>query len=136
MYDKIIVPTDGSDIAMKGVKEGLNLAKSLNKPATAVHVIEIGDIKMSENMEKTLRKGAEATLEDVEKVAGELGVKLEKKIFKGSPYRKITEYAGKDDIIYISSHGRSGFRELFMGSTTERVVKKANCTVAIVKGGF
>ena len=136
MYDKIIVPTDGSEISMKGVKEGLNLAKALNKPATAIFVLEVGDIKMSENLEKTLRKGAEKTLSDVEKAADEIGVDLEKKILKGVPYKKITEFAGEDDIIYISSHGSSGFRDLFMGSTTDRVVKQANCTVSIVKGGF
>ncbi|MFO7792064.1 MAG: universal stress protein [Candidatus Saliniplasma sp.] len=136
MYQKIIVPTDGSEIAMKGVKEGLNLAKALDKPATAIYVLEVGDIKMSENVKDTLKRGAEKALQEVEEIADELGVELEKKIFKGAPYEKITEYAGDDDIIYISSHGSSGFRELFMGSTTDRVVKRANCTVSIVKGGY
>ena len=44
------------------------------------------------------------------------------------------DYDDNDDIIYIASHGSSGFRELFMGSTTDRVLKRANCTVAVVKG--
>ena len=136
MYDKIIVPTDGSEIAMKGVTEGLNLAKELGKPATAIFVLEVGDIKMSENLEKTLKRGAKQALNEVEKVADELGVELEKKVLRGTPYKKITEYAGEDDIIYISSHGSSGFRELFMGSTTDKVLRRANCTVSLVKGGY
>ncbi len=136
MYENIIVPTDGSEISLKGVKEGLNLAKALNKPATAIFVLEVGDIKMSKNLEKTLQKGAKKTLLEIDKLADEIGVELEKKILKGAPYKEITDYAGKDDIIYISSHGSSGFKELFMGSTTDRVVKQANCTVSIVKGGF
>jgi len=134
MYRRIIVPTDGSEFAMKGVKEGLLMAKSLDRPATAIFVIEVGDIRVSEHIQQTLKKGAEKALNEVEEEAKKIGVALEKKIFKGAPYKKITDYADNDDIIYIASHGSSGFRELFMGSTTDRVLKRANCTVAVVKG--
>ncbi len=133
MYEKIIVPTDGSEFSMKGVREGIELASALNIPVHAVYVIDIGDIKISEKVVSHFEDEAEEALDKVERLAEKEGVELEKKTFKGSPYKKITEYASENDIIYMASHGQSGFRELFMGSTTERVLKRAKCTVAVVK---
>ncbi|MFW6196097.1 MAG: universal stress protein [Thermoplasmatota archaeon] len=134
MYDKIIVPTDGSEFSMKGVKEGIELASALNIPVHAVYVIEVGDIRISDKVISHFEDEAAETLNKVEDLAEKMGAKLEKKTFRGTPYKKITEYASENDIIYMASHGHSGFRDLFMGSTTERVLKKANCTVAVVKG--
>ncbi len=134
MYRRVIVPTDGSELAMKGVKEGMKLARYLDIPVTAVHVVDIGDISLTGKMEESLRKSAENILREVEDLAEELEVEIESKTFKGTPYKRISEYAQKDDVIYISSHGSSGFRELFMGSTTQRLLNHADCTVSVVKG--
>ncbi len=133
MYEKIIVPTDGSEFAMKGLKEGLELARRLKVPVTAIHVIDIGDIGVAVDFTSHFERAAEKIMKDVGELADEMGVELEKEISKGAPYKKITEYAGESDIIYMSSHGHSGFRDLFLGSTTDRVLKHADCTVAVVK---
>ncbi len=133
MYEKIIVPTDGSEFSMKGVREGVELASALNIPVHALYVIDIGDIKISEKVVSHFEDEAAEALDKVERLVEKDDVELVKKTFKGSPYKKITEYASENDIIYMASHGQSGFRELFMGSTTERVLKRAKCTVAVVK---
>ncbi|MFP3871982.1 MAG: universal stress protein [Candidatus Natronoplasma sp.] len=134
MYRRVILPTDGSEESMKAVKEGMKLASFLDVPATAIHVIEMGDLYIPEDMEKSLKRSGEKILEEVEALADEMGVELETKIFKGTPYKRISGYAEEDDVIYISSHGSSGFKELFLGSTTNRLLKHAKCTVAMVKG--
>lgn len=133
MYQRIILPTDGSELAMEGVNEGLKLASKLDIPVTAIHVIEIGDIGISSETKKELEKSAKGILRGV-KDAAEEEVKIETKVFKGTPYKKISEYAEEEDAIFISSHGSSGFRDLFMGSTTQRLLKNADCTVAVVRG--
>ncbi len=134
MYREVILPTDGSDLSMEGVKEGMKLAEALDIPATAIYVIEMGDIRISEKVKESLKKTAERALERAEDMADEMDVDLESKIMKGEPYEEICEYAQKDDVIYISSHGMSGFRELFLGSTTNRILQHADCTVSVVKG--
>jgi len=128
------LPTDGSDLAMEGVREGMKLAASLDIPATSIYVVEMGDIRISGKIKESLEKTAERALERVEELAEEMGVELETKIMKGSPYEEICEFAQEDDVIYISSHGMSGFRELFLGSTTNRILQHADCTVSVVKG--
>ena len=134
MYRRVILPTDGSDLVMKGVKEGLKLAHTLDIPATAIYVIEMGEIRISDKVKKSLEDTGERALEEVRKKADEMDVELESKVLKGTPYEKICDFAGDEDVIYISSHGMSGFRELFMGSTTNRILKHADCTVSVVKG--
>jgi nucleotide-binding universal stress UspA family protein len=40
MYANILLSTDGSDVATKGVKHGMNLAKALNAKVTVINVTE------------------------------------------------------------------------------------------------
>ncbi len=139
MYERVIVPTDGSDIAEKGVEEGLELAKDLDIPAVCIYVIDfstLDDLGSAEGQEK-VRKGmeniGEKALRDVRKKAHEMDVDITTRNLLGKPSERIVDVSEEKDIIYMSSHGASGFSEYFFGSTTERVVKNAPCTVAVVK---
>ena len=53
---------------------------------------------------------------------------------QGAPYAEITELAKeiKADLIIIGAHGRSPFVRMLIGSTVERVVRKATCPVLSV----
>jgi len=140
MYNKIILPTDGSKCAMKGVKEGLEVGEKLGIKVIAVYVVNTSEFdslhheSIRASAESGLKERGEKTLEDVEKVAEGRNIELETKISSGKPYKKITELADKNDIIYISTHGLSGFSKFFLGSTTERVLKNTEATVAVVNG--
>ncbi len=147
MYGKVIIPTDGSKYSLVSVKEGLELARSLNIPAVAVHVIppyhpgkafgryrieELGHRCLNE-MVKMLKKRGVSILSEVKKLAEEMDVELETHTFEGRVYEKICKLAEDEDVIYISSHGRSGISSYLLGSTTERVLKHTSADVAVVK---
>lgn len=142
MYEKLILPTDGSDCSEIGVKEGLWMAKTLDIKVIAVYVIDTSEYEglhhqsIKDSARKGLKHVGEAALEDVRHQAHELGVEIETKLLLGKPYIKITDLAGEKDVIYISSHGASGFTKLLVGSTTDRVIKHADCTVAVVSGKY
>ncbi|MFW6305718.1 MAG: universal stress protein [Candidatus Saliniplasma sp.] len=140
MYERVIVPTDGSRIAEIGVIQGLKLAERLNIPAYSVYVLDLdkyeqlkkGEVKRSER--EHMKNAGESALRWVRKRAHDIGVDITTQILVGDPYERIVREAGENDVIYMSSHGASGFKEVLLGSTTERVVKNAGCTVVIVKG--
>lgn len=140
MYERVIIPSDGSELAGIGVEEGLLLAKKLRRPAIAVYVIDLSEYEKTSN--KTVKKSAgrefkkagESVLKEIRRKAHDMDVKIETKLLFGKPYKRITENANKNDVIVMSSHGISGFSELFLGSTTERVIKYSPCTVTVVKG--
>lgn len=139
MYDKVVVPTDGSKIGEKGVKEGLKVAQELDIPALAVYVLDLSDYDHVKNdsVRKSVKDGkkklGERALRFARKKAHELGVDIETKLLLGKPYQRIVDVSCENDIIFICSHGASGFSEMFFGSTTDKVFKKAGCTVAVVK---
>ncbi len=140
MYNRVLLPTDGSSCAMKGVEEGLELADELEIKALSIYVINSSDYTglHHESIKRSAKRGlkdqGKKALEKVKELAEEKGVELETKMLTGAPYKKITQEANKDDIIYISTHGMSGFTHLFLGSTTERVLKNTEATVSVVHG--
>ncbi len=142
MYDKVVIPTDGSDNAERGVEEGLEMARTLGVKALAIYVVNASEYEglhqssIRESAKTGMMAAGEKALEGVKELADDLEVELEAKVLEGKPYRKICGAADDTDIIYISSHGLSGFTRLFMGSTTERVLKNAEATVAVVKGKY
>ncbi len=139
MYDRVIVPTDGSEIAEIGVEEGLEVAEGLGIPAICIYVMdysaleELDEEVHHEDVRNGMENIGERALRKVRKKAHDKGVEIETKNLIGEPYQRIVDTANDNDIIYMSSHGASGFSELVFGSTTERVVKNADCTVAVVK---
>ncbi len=142
MYEKVVIPTDGSDIAKKGVKEGLQMARCLGVKAVAVYVLDTSEYQglhhssIKKSAKNGLKKAGKKALRNVKELADKIEVELETRIEEGKPYKEINKIADERDIIYISSHGLSGFTQFFLGSTTERVLKHSNATVAVVMGGY
>jgi len=141
MYRRVILPTDGSKIAKKGIMNGLKLAKKLDIPAYSIYVLKIDrydefeENKVRSDVKDSMKKTAERALRWVRKRAQDMGVDITTEILVGEPYERIVEEADKKDVIYMSSHGASGFKEAIFGSTTERVLKHAECTVIVAKEG-
>ncbi|MFW6083527.1 MAG: universal stress protein [Thermoplasmatota archaeon] len=140
MYSKVVVPTDGSEIGEKGVEEGLKVAQELEIPALAVYVVDLSEYdhvesdSVRDSVKNSKKKVGERALRFTRKKAHELGVDIQTQLLLGKPYKRILDVSKKDDIIFICSHGASGFSEIFFGSTTDKVVKNAECTVAVVRG--
>lgn len=127
---------------MKAAKEGLNAAEAFGIPAVAVFVVDTSEYKgqhqasIKQSIKSGLKERGEKAFDEVRKMADEIGVELETELIGGKPFKEITGLADKEDIIYICTHGWSGFTNLFLGSTTEKVIKNARCTVAVVEGKF
>ena len=142
MYEKVIIPTDGSDCAKRGVEEGLWMAKTLGVKAIALYIIDASEYEglhhesIKTSVKTGLKKVGEESLEAVIKRGNEWGVDVEPRIVLGKPYQEIIKAGNENDVIYISSHGASGWTKLFVGSTTDKVIKHARCTVAVVRGKF
>jgi len=139
---KILVPTDFSDQAEKALKVAVQLAKKYNSEIHMLHMIElpmhqiIATSNFSElpeavffmkvahnNFEKALDRDY---LEDVD---------IYENIKFNQASEGILEACEEDDIdlIVMGSHGASGIKEMFIGSTAERVVRTAKKPVLVIK---
>ena len=127
MYRHILISTDGSELAERGVAHGLALAKSLGAKVSAINVVEplfavTGDFA--------------SVLDRVANAAKEAGVSCETiQVENVPPHEAIIATAEEKgcDLIVMSSHGLSGFSMLLIGSVTSKVVTSAKIPVLLCR---
>jgi len=145
MYQHILICTDGSEVARKGVDHGLSLARVFGAKVTIVVVSEtiIPHADASEvgafahqdysSMQKT---AAEGVLAAAEQEAIGRGLEVETVWHENaSPAEAIVD-TGKTrgcDLIVMSSHGRRGLRRLILGSVTNEVLVLSPIPVLVVR---
>lgn len=148
MYKHILIATDGSELALKGLRQGLGLARLAGSKVTVLSVIEplrpqvmqaaqmagiedpVGryDLQVDEMMKERL-----AT---IQAEAAEQGVTIEPvHEIDDSPAEAILRAAHLRgcDLIVMSSHGRRGLQKLLLGSQTSEVLVKTTVPVLVVR---
>jgi nucleotide-binding universal stress UspA family protein len=148
MYKHILIATDGSTIAHKGVEHGLGLAKALNAKATVVFVsrpFPLGGMEFTgwvagENdllrYEASVKEFAERVFGEAKAIAGRIGVTpAYVEVTSDSAAQGILDTAKKEgcDVIAMASHGRRGVGRLLLGSETAEVVHSAHIPVLVIR---
>ena len=148
MYKHILVPTDGSRLAEKGVKSGVRLAKALSARITGVFVIApymppiYGDAAVyipgiaRQDYEKLMKKEARKALEFIEREAKTAGVRcVTQTETESQPWKGILRAARlrKCDVIAMASHGRGGLGALLLGSETSHVLTHSKIPVLVTR---
>ena len=147
MYETILVPTDGSDIANTAVDHALDLADRYDATVHALYVIDLDAVDLGLGSEQVdrLRQGrleempelenrARSATETVAERATERGIEVVEAVAGGRPHRKITSYADDHDVdlIVMGSAGRSGVRRALLGSVAERTLRSTKRPVLVV----
>jgi len=131
MFEKIMVPTDGSEYAARAEDIAIELAGRLGAVVVAVHVI---DEKLIYPFEVLEEEGKEI-LGAVQRKGREAGVRVDEVLVFGSPAHDMKKIADKTgaDLVVIASHGRSGLEKILMGSVAETTLKTVTVPVLLVK---
>lgn len=139
MYDRILVPTDGSDVSMAAGRAAVALAEHFDSALHAIHVVENEPypVGFDDAMAELARRGEEA----VETIAGwatEAGVDVTTAaVSEGEGvHRAIVEYADENDaeLVVMGTHGRSGVGRVLVGSVTEQTLRESSVPVMTVHG--
>jgi len=145
MYKKLLIATDGSELAGKAVTHGIALAKALGAEVTAVIVSdpwtifttgEIGASFPIEEYERACEVQASAVLAAVVERAQAAGVPCATTYVKDQFPADGILTAAKDagcDLIVMASHGRSGVPRLLLGSQANKVVTHSQIPVLICR---
>ena len=146
MFKHILIPTDGSTIALKAAKAGIRFAAETGARVTAFHAIDqwqpayiSADMATSRtfvDFERLARERGEAEVAAVGKLAKAAGVPFASLVSKArAPYEGIAETARKRkcDLIWMASHGRRGVARLMMGSVTLKVLAHATVPVFVYR---
>jgi len=143
MYDRILVPTDGSTETERAVEHAAELAAAHGAELHAVYVVNsatFAGLHMEtswEGVSEVLREEGESALDRVEDIAGSHGVAVTTGLLDGSPSKRIVEYAEGEscDLVVMGTHGRGGIDRLLLGSVAEGVVRACSVPVLTVQVG-
>lgn len=140
---RILVPTDFSDIGSLAVEYGLAIAKQFDSDLHLLHVIDdylalAPEAQLALPDRKTfMQELNSAAMEELAKVPSQpLTVdRVKRHTTVGRPFEAIVQFAKEQqiDLIVIGSHGRRGISHLLLGSVAERVVRLAGCPVLTVR---
>ncbi|MCQ2559809.1 MAG: universal stress protein [Clostridia bacterium] len=142
MYQKILVPLDGSAKAEKALLQAINLAKLTQGSITLLHVISELSPYLNDGLGgayqqvyQDLQVTGENILEKVQQKYVSEGVVLEGKIVWGNAAEEVCKEAEDNnyDLIIMGSRGLSEVKGFIMGSVSNRVVRHAVCPVLIVR---
>jgi nucleotide-binding universal stress UspA family protein len=148
MYNKILIATDGSEIADKALSHGIALAKELESHVSVVTVSEMWSaLEMAHDStrgrtdpigdyEALATAAAKKVLDRAGELAKAQGIRCEPiHVADKHPAEGIIGVAQKigADLIVIGSHGRRGVSRLLLGSQANEVVTLSNVPVLIVR---
>ncbi|TDK27139.1 universal stress protein [Luteimonas aestuarii] len=149
MYKHILIATDGSELAGKGVDAGLALAQALAAKVILVTASEPWPVAMpgdpvamatsaelQDRHRKAMRAEADVLLGNVRARASSAGVMLDAVFVpERAPADAILEVAAERgaDLIVMASHGRTGLRKLLLGSQAQAVLGRSTLPVLVVR---
>ena len=131
MFEKILVPTDGSELATKAGFQAVQLAKKTNGKVIVTHII---DQSLTEPYDELESKGQEYIKTIIDN-AMENEVNCESMIIYGSPKYDIVKKKKKSeaDCIMIGTHGKTGLTSTLLGSFAQNVIKTIKLPIILIK---
>jgi nucleotide-binding universal stress UspA family protein len=144
---KILAPIDFSELSMEAMRAAMELAKDVGAEVHLMHVVSphhhFIPLPLESNAEQARELAREAAM--VQQAEEELA-RIKKDEFGnsnkvltnavvGHPVDKLIDYAKEQaiDLILMSTHGRSGAAHMIIGSTTEKIVRNAPCSVLVYR---
>lgn len=142
MFDRILVPTDGSDGVEPAVATAIELAAAHDAELHALYVVDQpttvsgtgeGVPGLDNLLDELAAEGREATGSIADRAA-DRGVEATTAVRRGNPNDDILDYASERDVdaIVLGTHGRTGVKRALLGSVTENVVRHAEVPVLTV----
>jgi nucleotide-binding universal stress UspA family protein len=139
----ILCPIDFSDFSAAAYQHALSLAEYYKARIVALHVVELWKYPFAEyagqeadygKFSKMMSEGGEMQLHRFTQQYSAGRLQPELVVDQGNAPRCILSFAQKENIegIVMGTHGRNGFDRLVLGSSTDRVIRKAACPVLVV----
>lgn len=145
MFKSILIPTDGSDLSERAVRQGLTLARALGSKVVALHVstpfhiLAVAPSAVTatrEQYERDVAVFAKKVLDGVAAEARQSGVECTSVSRTGEHiWHEIIQAAEANacDAICMASHGRRGLAAVMLGSETVKVLTHSKIPVVVLR---
>lgn len=138
----IVLPIDFSELSMAAVPWAKRMAAVTNGVVHCVYTVEPPQVYSALDMAPavplpTTDELNESAKQQLATFASEqlAGIDTETHVLVGKPAEQIVAYAKQvnADLIVMTTHGYSGLEHVVLGSTTESVLRKADCPVLSIR---
>jgi nucleotide-binding universal stress UspA family protein len=143
MFKTVLYPTDFSDVSKKALDYIKQLKGGGAETVIPLHVVDKRSIQAIEQydsaqslkLEHAIMEDASQELEYIEQTLKNAGFKVKPRLEIGVPLTKILAVEKEENVsvIVIGSHGKSNLEEMFMGSVSEKVVRKCKRPIMVIK---
>jgi nucleotide-binding universal stress UspA family protein len=142
---KVLMAIDGSDCSRQAVEFVRDRPWTAEDEILVLHVVEPIPVDMglayipaayNQNDSESMARAEDLVNKVISILKEKLTQKIEGKVAFGNVTTELIDLAEKwsCDLIVVGSHGRKGFNRLLLGSVAEEILRKAPCSVEIVKG--
>ena len=147
IYTKVLFPIDGSENATRALKKAMELQEKFKPEMIAYHAVEfkylnniiaytMGMVDRN-NLKKDIIRSGQKIIDDAKKIFEEHeDINIEFRLVKDeNPVdyaKKVVEKEGID-LIVIGCKGHSKLENIFLGSTTEKILNDVDCDVLVVR---
>ncbi|PCR90786.1 universal stress protein [Natrinema ejinorense] len=140
MYDTILIPTDGSEQADRGVEQGLSLAANYDAEVVLLYVVDERRHGRTPALGSTavehakIEDDAIEMLEEIADRATDQGLDVDCECHRGLPWEEITSLAEQrdTDLIVMGRRGATDDRRTALGSVADRVMRHTDIPVQAV----
>ena len=145
MFKKILYPTDFSDVAAKALDYIKQLKETGSQEVVLLHVINqriVDGLMRHAMLDKDIMQWrlkaeeiAQESLMETGKQLEDMGFDVKCTVKTGFPWDVILDVEKREapSIIVIGSHGRSNIGDIFLGSVSDRVIRKSKRPVLVIK---
>lgn len=145
MFEKILYPTDFSDISKKALDYIKKLKGVGAKEIVLLHVIDEREIeKFSQyatpyldvqEIEKSNEENIRQEMKGLENELEDSGFIVKSRVEKGIPFKDILRVEKEEEVsvLVMGSHGKSAIKEMLLGSVSEKVIRKSNVPVLVIR---
>jgi nucleotide-binding universal stress UspA family protein len=145
MYDRIVVPLDGSELANEALAHAKNLAKRLDIPIHLVRAIDptvinrVGSVGMGFDytaVDELITEEERDSTEFIDKMVSTLneeGYNVSGVVLRGYAASAVISTTKEGDLVVMASHGRTGVRRWFLGSVAEEILRQSTVPVLLIR---
>lgn len=139
VYERILVPTDGSACSDQAVEQGVQLAASLGSTITflfvmdTIPVVQEGVVEANEALNALHAQGRDI-IERARVVARGAGVPSEELLIAGRAADEIARASDSFDLVVMGSHGKGLLQRVIAGSVTEGVLRRIARPLLVIQG--
>ncbi|MFC1979156.1 universal stress protein [Chloroflexota bacterium] len=137
MYDRILVPLDGSELAEVSLPYAEEFAVKMGSEITLIYLSRSEKDPSFRNRKEYLNKMLNSTKSEMNKLLekSESETKIESAVIVGHAAEEIVKYADKEDmsLIVIATHGRSGIKQWAMGSVASKIITATRRPIMLIR---